>query len=412
MTTSATTKSSAPRVLGAIGAAHFISHYYLLVLPPMFPLLQESLGVSYSALGLLVTTFAIVSGVSDVPVGFLVDRFGARRILLAGLLLEAGAFLCMGLFPVYPVMLGCMALAGLANSVYHPSDYSILSASVDETRMGRAFSLHSFAGFFGGAVAPATTVFIVSLSSWRMALLVTGMFGLAIFVFVLINQRYLQDRDERSVSSERRGNGKDGLALLFSLPIMMCFLFFLMLSMSQGGLNTFSVSAFVAGYGFSLEGANAALTGFLIGGAVGILLGGYVADRTVHHERVAMLGFFATAVIVFLIGQDPINPIVATVALLTGGLLYGMIMPSRDMLVRAVTPPQAMGKVFGFVSTGLNLGGAITPLLFGYILDQGAPKLLFYFVPLFMLLGVSTVVATKLAQVKSGDQSTSTPTAS
>ncbi len=385
------------RIIGVIGVGHFISHFYLLVLPPLFPLLKDALGVSYSALGLLITVFAVVSGIVHIPMGFLVDRFGARRLLLAGLIVEAVAFLLMGVFASYAALLGCIVLAGIANSVYHPADYAILSASVPGDRMGRAFSLHTFSGFFGGAVAPVSVVFIATMWDWRIALVAAGCLGLIVSAVVGLNWGLLRDR--AGTAPGRQGEsltaGKQGLALLFSLPIMMCFLFFVMLAMSAGGISNFSVATFVVTHDLSLAGANVALTGYLVGTALGILLGGFIADRTKHHERVAVFGFLTTAVMIFIIGQVPFTLFPLLAMMLMGGVLYGMIMPSRDMLVRAVTPDGSMGKVFGFVSTGLNVGAAATPLLFGYLLDVGLPHLMFYVVPVFMIMAVGTVLATK-----------------
>ncbi|MDP6344944.1 MAG: MFS transporter, partial [Alphaproteobacteria bacterium] len=189
-----------------------------------------------------------------------------------------------------------------------------------------------------------------------------------------------------------------GIALLLSLPILMCFLFFVMLSMSQGGLSTFAVAAFVAIHDITLEGAQMALTAFLVGSALGVLAGGQIADRTRHHEWVAVVGFLATAVIVFAVGNLHLNGFQVAAAMTVAGVMFGVIMPSRDMLVRAVTPEGSMGKVFGFVSTGLNLGGAITPALFGWLMDQGEPRLLFWFAPLFMLIAVVTVLAARFTR--------------
>ena len=198
----------------------------------------------------------------------------------------------------------------------------------------------------------------------------------------------------------RRTVEKSGVALLLSTPIIMCFLFFVMLSMSQGGLSTFAVAAFVAIQEVSLQQAQMALTMFLVGSAVGVLLGGFIADRTRHHEWVAVAGFLVTAVVVFVVGNVMLSAGWIIGAMTLAGLNFGAIMPSRDMLVRAVTPEGSMGKVFGFVSTGLNLGGAITPVFFGWLMDQGEPRLLFWFAPAFMLLATLTVLAARFSQPK------------
>ena len=392
------------RVILLIGAAHFLSHYFIFVLPPILPLLKVEFDVSYTALGLAIMAFNIVSLISQPPAGFLVDRVGASKLLIAGVALGSLAFAGMGLVPTYWGLIGFAGLAGLANSVFHPADYAILSASVSGERMGRAFSLHTFAGFTGGAAAPLAMALILQFSDWRMGLWLTGGLGVLVMIALVAGRDLLID--ERSTGSaetetDTEGNSapaKAGLSLLFSTPILMCFAFFTLISVSAGGLTTFGVVAFVGLHNMSLSQAQLALTCFLVGNAIGILFGGYIADRTAHHERVAMFGFLTTAVIIFLIGIGtwPGAGVIAAMAI--AGILYGIIMPSRDMLVRAITPKGQTGKVFGFVTAGFNVGGIITPVLFGQVMDSGNPGLLFVLAPAFMLVAAATVLATRAVQ--------------
>lgn len=402
MTAAVDAKGRDAETIGLVSTGHFLSHYYLFVLPPLFPIMKEALGVGYTELGLLITAFSVCSGVTQIPVGFLVDRIGARVILIGGIVLEAAAFLVLGLSGVYWVMLVCMAVAGLANSAYHPADYAILSDTVADDRMGRAFSIHTFSGFSGNAVAPLVAVALAQALGWQAAPIAAGVLGFAVALAMLARGEALQRGDiaaGRAARGTRQGGeageGPGGMALLLSPPILMCFLFFTMLSMSSGGLSTLGVSALVTIYEIELTPANVALTGFLAASAVGILAGGVIADRTRRHELVASVGFASTAVIVFVIGSF-VLPTLLMISLFTlGGLLYGMIMPSRDMLVRAVTPPGSMGKVFGFVSTGLSLGSAVTPILFGWVLDHGDARWLFWGASGFMILALGTVFLAK-----------------
>ena len=407
-----------PRVIGPVGGAHFLSHYLIFLLPPILPLLKTDFGVGYAALGLIMTVFNLASGLTHVPMGFLVDRFGARRLLLYGVAVSTITYVCMGAFAGYTAMLVLAAIAGVANSVYHPADYALLSASISPRRMGRAFSLHTFAGFAGGAMAPLVMAYVSLQWGWRTGLMTTGLFGLAAFLPLIIYRRHLSEiapewtdapappggramaDTKTELAGGRRTVEKSGVALLLSTPIIMCFLFFVMLSMSQGGLSTFAVAAFVAIQEVSLQQAQMALTMFLVGSAVGVLLGGFIADRTRHHEWVAVAGFLVTALVVFVVGNVMLSAGWIIGAMTLAGLNFGAIMPSRDMLVRAVTPEGSMGKVFGFVSTGLNLGGAITPVFFGWLMDQGEPRLLFWFAPAFMLLATLTVLAARFSQPK------------
>lgn len=384
------------RVIGLVGAGHFLSHFYIFLLPPLFPVLKEAFGVSYVELGLIVTVFNVTSGLTQAPAGFLVDRFGAATLLIGGLLLEAVAYFGMGAFGSYTAVLVLAGVAGIANSVYHPADYAILSAAVREERIGRAFSLHTFAGFLGNAATPALVVGVAALASWQTALMLAGLFGLVCAGLMIANRDVMdvQPRERRAAAAGSAGSA-GGLALLLSFPILMCFLFYVALAMSQSGLSSFAPTAFVQLYGVSVAEAGMLLTVFATGNAIGILAGGQIADRTTRHELVAIAGFIATAGLMLVIAWVAL-PVAALVGLLAvAGVLYGLIMPSRDMLVRAVTPPGAMGKVFGFVSTGLNVGAAVTPAAIGWVMDQGKPSLLFVVSAAFMMVAILTVIGAR-----------------
>jgi MFS family permease len=379
-----------------------MSHYFIFVLPPLLPLLKVEFGVSYAALGLMITIFNVVSLVSQPPAGFLVDRVGAPKLLIGGVALGTIAYAGMGLLPSYWALVGFAGLAGLANSIYHPANYAILSASVSGERMGRAFSLHTFAGNVGGAAAPLAMAVALQFWDWQTGLLLTSGVGFAIMLLLLAGRGSLTDERAlaRSGTTARRAAPKSGLSLLFSTPILMCFLFFALISMSSGGLSGFAVVAFIQLHNMELSQAQLALTGFLVGSAMGILVGGYIADRTQYHERVAMIGFLATAVIIFLIGVGTWSSLGVIAAMWVAGTLFGMIMPSRDMLVRAITPAGQTGKVFGFVTAGFNVGGIATPILFGWIMDSGNPRLMFILAPAFMVIAAGTVLATRAVQTE------------
>jgi MFS family permease len=388
--------ASNAKVIGLISTGHFFSHFYMLLLPPLFPVLRDVYGVGFTELGLALTAFSLTTGFTQAPVGFLVDRYGARGILIAGVMLESLAVALIAVFPVYSALVALLVLAGLANAVYHPADYAILSASVAKERMGRAFSIHTFAGYLGAALAPVTMITLMSWTDWRTALIVCAAFGGAVAVVMALNSQVLLNATSADDGGDthRVGAHHSGWRLLFSAPILMGLLFFTGLSMAGHGITDFSVSALHLIYDAPLIEVGAVLSAFLFASPIGVLLGGWVADRTVHHDRFAASCFVVIAAMIFTVAAVDMSLEGIAMLFAIAGLANGLVAPSRDMMIRSVTPPGEMGKVFGFVSVGYNIGGIIAPVMFGYLLDHAAPGLVFWLVGAISVTTVATVLVT------------------
>ena len=383
---------SALRTLTGISIAHWVSHFHLLVLPMLFPFLKNQLGVGYVELGFALTVSAVVSGLTQAPTGYLVDHFGARKILLGGLTLGGFALILLGLHLSYASLIACAVLLGLANSVYHPADYAILAEHMDEARMGRAFSIHTFAGYLGGAVAPAIVAALVTVSGGTGALIASG--AIAVLVALLLVVMNIPDAGAHKT---KPGNENAPKQAVITPALITLTALFMLLSLSVAGINNFGVVALMSGYGVTYSAANVALTAFLGASAAGVLAGGFLADHTERHGYVAAACFAANAVIVLLIALVTLPGWALTATMATAGFLSGVIAPSRDMLVRNAAPPGAAGRAFGIVSTGFNLGGIVSPLLFGWIMDQSAPHWVFGASVIFM---VATVVLSPFTERK------------
>ena len=380
------------RVVGAVSAAHFMSHYYIILLAPLMPFVRDEYQVTYTEIGLAFAVFNIVTGVFQTPAGFLVDRLGARALLILGLAIGATSFVTAGLVDSFWVMIAMFGIAGMGNTVYHPADYTLLSQHVPADRIGQAFSLHTFAGMLGSAVAPASLLMMQSSWGWRGAFVGAGVFGFAVALLLLL----VRDETTPTANAGTRppsDSSDTGWRLLLSAPILLNLAFFILLAMMSGGLYNYSVVALGALYGTPVTTANVALTGNLLLSAAGVLVGGLLVTRTKRHSLVATLGLTAMALSVVLVAVVDLDSLALIAAMSLAGLFSGVIMPSRDMIVREVTPPGSFGKVFGFVTTGFNIGGIVSPLIFGAVMDHGSPRMVFLLVAAFTLLGIVTVAA-------------------
>jgi MFS family permease len=378
------------RTLGAISVAHWVSHFHIFALPMLFPFLRQQLNVGYVELGFALTVFAVSSGLTQAPIGYIADHIGARKVLLMGLCLGGFALITLGLHLSYPWLIASAALLGLANSVYHPANYAILSSNMNEARMGRAFSIHTFAGFLGGAVAPAVMAALVAVVSGHGALIAAGAVGPLVALLLVV-----VGIPDASVAG-RTANGAGGLKQSVITPALVVLtIFFLLLSLSNAGIANFGVVALMSGYGTTFSAANVALTAYLGASAAGVLAGGFLADVTERHGQVAAACFAVNAIVLLIVAAVNLPQMVLIGAMGLAGFLGGVIAPSRDMMVRNAAPPGAAGRAFGIVSTGFNIGGIVSPLLFGWLMDQSLPHWVFGVSVVFMVMTVILALATE-----------------
>ncbi len=404
MTTQATDLSFASRraddirLVAGVSAAHFVSHYYILVLPPLFAFVRAEYNVSYTELGLALTVFNAVSLVLQTPTGFLVDKINARLVLVAGLLIGALGLAVAAAVNSYWVLVAMFALMGVGNTVYHPADYALMSRHVAPERASQAYSIHTFAGLLGGAAAPGSLLFMQSQFGWRGALFGAAILGLVVAI-VLLFQRdppdaNAPDKARAAAAKGKTAGGGDGSwRVLLSPPVLTSLVFFMFLAFHNFGLQGFLVVGLDALHGTSPATANTALSVYLTLGAIGVLVGGWVASRTARHALVAAISLVVIAAAAMLMGSVDPGALLLIAIVAVSGLFNGMIMPSRDMIVRAVTPAGSYGKVFGFVTNGFNVAGILAPLVFGALMDHGEPRLMFILLAACSVAALITVVS-------------------
>lgn len=379
------------KVIGLVGVAHGLSHFYQLVIAVMFPLIKDDLGVSYAALGAATALFYTMSGIFQTLAGFAVDRFGARRVLLGGLALcSAGVFLA-GMAQSYTALVVASVVAGIGNSVFHPADFAILNARVAPRRLGYAFSFHGIGGTLGWALAPLFSFSLSALWGWHVTLVVASLLGLVMIVLIATDGGALEAIERRPAGALPDGGLRADMRVLAATPVLLCFGYFLLLAGALIGVQNFGVSAMVAFYGTPVAVASAALTAFLLGTATGILVGGWAAGRTQRHDLVAAGGMLTAGLLILVLASGVLAAWMLAPLLAAAGFFTGLTNPSRDLLVRGATPPGSSGKVYGFVYSGLDLGSMLTPVAFGWLLDRHLAAGVFYGVCAMLLLTIVTV---------------------
>lgn len=376
------------RIIALIGTGHFLSHFYVLCLPPLFLLWRDEFGASYAELGLAVALMSGTTALLQTPVGFWVDKHGARPFLVGGTLLMALSISAMAAAPGIWAIWALAILSGIGNSVIHPADYAILAGSIDKSRMGRAFALHTFTGNLGFALAPPVIALLAGMMGWRSTLLLVGLLGVPVVAAILVQSRILNDQPK----PRKTGDEPTGREILLSRPILLFFGFFLLSAMAGSGIQAFVITVLGKLWGTPVAVASMVLTGYMVGATGGTLVGGWIVDRTKRNliGFVVVLTFFAMGMILAL-GLLPLPEFVLPVVGLLGGLAMGASRTPRDVMLKDAAPPGQIGKVFGFVSSGLPLGGAITPVPLGLLLDMGYPELVLPVVA--GLLGLSLLCA-------------------
>ena len=384
MTATATALRREVRAVGLISAAHFLSHFYQLALPPLFLAIHGDLGLSFVALGSTVAAYNIATAVLQTPIGFLVDRIGARGVLIAGLAVNAAAIAAVGLAGSFWAIMAAMLVAGAGNAVFHPADFALLSSSVDDRRLGRAFSVHSLAGSLGFAAAPVFVLFLASLWDWRTALIAAGVAGLALAAVMPA----FSLRDDRP--RERTRGGADW-TLLFDRTILSFFGFYVLSAAAGAGISGFSVVAFVAVYGVTPELAGGLLTAFYLLTGLGVAVGGIVADRSLRPDAVLGICYAAAAAALIAVATGALAFWLVAAAFGLAGVFRGIVNPSRDVLLKRLTPAGAIGAVFGFVTTGFSVGLGTAPVLYGWMMDLGRPDAVFWIAAGFTVLTIGIV---------------------
>lgn len=391
------TRGDGRYVVGAVSGAHFLSHLYLLAYPPLFPLLANEFAVTTTQLGLLITAIYGPTLVLQLPLGETVDRIGAKRVLVGGIVLTSLAITVSGLATAYWMLLVCAAISGIGQSVFHPADYALLDAVTTPETEGKAFGAHTFGGFVGFAAAPVIVGGIGIAYGWQLALLTVGSAG---FVFAAafalttapVHATKIRTSDPEPTSSLRE-TARELLSFAGRADILGVFVFYLLSMMAIVGLQSFTTVLAIDTYGFDESLANTLLTAHLASTAVGVILGGPLADRLPFH-KVLIATFLLAAVVIWIaaVGVADAGFVGPLMALSLAGILLGLALPSRDTFANSIADPGAAGKSFGFFFTGLSLGAMVSPALLGAVIDGWSATVGFLLVGGFLLAAVTVII--------------------
>lgn len=381
------------RTIGLVGMAHATSHFFHLLLPPLFPWFISEFGFSYSELGLLVSVFFVVSAVGQASAGFLVDRVGARPVLFGALACFAAAALAAGMAPGYFGLALAAAFAGLGNASFHPVDFTILNKRVSQLRLGHAFSVHGITGNLGWAAAPVFMAGIATATgSWRTACFAAGFLVLLVLAVMWWNRDALDDSvGSWANAAPAAANGakpEHPLAFLRLPSIWLCFSFFFFGTCALAAMQSFASPALGSMYNLPLALTAMVVTGYMLFGAAGMVVGGFLVSRVQRLERVIAIAMFAGAGLLVLVGTGWLPGVAALWVAAIAGAGTGVAGPSRDMLIKRAAPPGATGRVYGTVYSGLDLGFALGAPIFGALLDRGMTHAVFYGAAAALVMGV------------------------
>ncbi len=401
MTVALDRRASDVRVIGLISLAHGTSHFFHLVLPPMFPWLKDAFALSYAELGLLMSVFFVISCIAQAASGFLVDRIGARPVLFGGVGLLVLAALVYSQSNGYAMLLLGAVIAGLGNGIFHPVDYTLINHKVSPPNLPYAYSMHGVTGYLGWAAAPAFMVAIAQMTDWRIAFLSAALLGLGVLVILWLNKTNLVDnvseRREQSHASAQATNPsasrpESAFAFLKLAAVWLCWIFFFFSMASTSSLQSFAPSALLNIYEVPINVGSYYITLLALGSAAGVLFGGFLAAKLQVPERIVSSCLSITIVLCLLLGAGYISVSLIPMVFFGLGFGYGVVAPSRDLLVKTVTPKGVAGRVYGIVYSGIDLGAAVGPFIFGFFMDAGLPRALFFGIALFQLMIIPTVI--------------------
>lgn len=368
-------------IISLLGLIHSSSHFFQLIIPTLFVYLSHDYGYDYVQLGFLVSCFYLVSCLGQASSGFIVDRIGPAPVMFFGL----GAFVVsaclLALAPNYAILVLAALVGGIGNSIFHPVDYTIINHRVSTARLGHAYSVHGFTGYLGWAATPLFITLLASAYGWRFAVLMAALL-IGVLLLLSIWQRELWGKapeiTEASASAPSQSIGTTLVFLIRQPALWGAFLFFAFSSAGLSAVQNYSIPLLSNVYGLTQVLAGSTLSAYMVAAALGMIGGGFLVGANKKTERIIFIMLCLAGVFMLLLALNIVNASLAIVLVVLGGVCSGVAAPSRDMLIRSVTPKGATGSVYGLVYSGMDVGAAIAPVVFGQLVDAHFDKAPWY----------------------------------
>ena len=392
-------------IISLVGFAHGTSHFYHLVLPSLFPWFMVEFGLGYAQVGVLMTVFFVTSSIGQAIAGIWVDRFGAHRVLCAGVGTLAMSGVLIGVAPNFAGLIVAAVVAGAGNSVFHPADFALLAKRVSQQRMGHAFSTHGISGNLGWAAAPLLMTAVATGAGWRAAGFAAALFGAASLALLIWKrdllryemQHAIATPDADAATTAESSQPASTWSFLRERMVWFAFAFFFFATFGFGALQNFAPPLLRELFGLSLAASTSALAIYLLGGSAGLVLGGFLAKPGNKHERYVLGAFASGVVFALMLAFLPLPVWLVLPMMAMMGFGVGIAGPSRDLLVRAATKARlgegAFGRVYGMVYSGLDAGLAMAPIAFGMLLDRHLPAMVFVGVAITLACAIVAAMA-------------------
>ncbi|HEY6256526.1 MAG TPA: MFS transporter [Xanthobacteraceae bacterium] len=370
------------REVWLVTIGHSLTHWYPATFYLLLPLIGHELGLSYLQIGSILTVQSAAGALSNIPGGMLVDSVDRKGLLMAVSLFWVGApYLLMGFSHQYWMLLGCAALVGIGNNLWHPTAIPLLARRFPERR-GLVVSIHGMGGNVGDAVAPLVVGAMLSALSWRNVMVLNVIPGVMMSCVILLSLGRAQFHGA-GVTDAAQQPGKaaqrlrDFQQLLANRTLLMLSAGGGFRAMTQSTLLTFLPVFLAREMGFSAFLIGGCMFGMQVAGFTAAPIAGHLSDK-MGRRRIIMSSMATSGVILLFMAVAGRSPAFVFLVAFLGFFLFAIRSVMQAWLLDA-TPPSMGGTSIGIMFGTQAVGAAIGPITGGYLADHFGLIATFYF---------------------------------